>query len=65
MRAIDTSNMKFLHRNVFSCGGANGAVAAVPVTVWLDREGALHHIPDDPAQLPVLKKLMRREMPDV
>lgn|GEM_PF-5237248 len=65
MRAIDTSNMKFLHRNVFSCGDANGGVAAVPVTVWLDREGALHYVPDDSAQLPVLKKLMRMEMPDV
>jgi len=64
MHAIDTSDMTFLYRNVFSCGNAKGGVAVVHVTVWQDRKGALHYVPDDPAQQPTLEKLMRMEMPD-
>lgn len=65
MPVIDTSDMTSLYRNVFSCGNAKGGVAAVRVTVWRDEKGTIHYVPDHPAQLPVLTKLMRREMPDV
>lgn len=64
MRTIDTSHMTFLHRNLFSCGNAKGVVASVPVTVWRDRGGEIHYVPDDPAQLPVLEKMLWKEMPN-
>lgn len=65
MSKIDIADLKFLHRNILCCGNANGVVAAVHVTVWRHKNGTILYVPDDPAQLPILKKLMRMEMPDV
>ena len=58
------SDLTFLHRNVFSCGNANGGIAMIPLTVCRHQNGTLYYIPDDPAQLPLLKKLMKTELPD-
>ena len=65
MPKIDVSNLTFVQRNVFSCRSAKGGIAAVPLTVWLHNDGTLYYAPDDPAQLPVLRKLMKMECPDV
>lgn len=59
MKIVDISEMTFVQRNVFSCGNAKGAVAAVPLTVWRHKDGTLHYIPDDPVQLPILRKMLR------
>ncbi len=65
MRTIDTSEMTFLHPNVFGYGNANGGVVAVRLTVWQDKNGAIHYVANDPAEQPILEKLLRREVPDV
>ena len=65
MSKIDVSDLTFVQRNVFSCGNAKGTIATVPLTVWRHKDGALYYIPDDPAQLPVLRKLMKMERPHI
>ena len=65
MPKINPSDLTLIQRNVFSCGNANGGIASVPLTVWRHKDGKLYYIPDNPAQLPALKRLMKMELPDV
>ena len=59
MSTPNLSDLTFLHRNVFSYGNANGVIAVIPLTVCRHRNGTLYYIPDDPAQLPLLRKMMK------
>ena len=65
MPKLNLSDLTFIQRNVVSCGNGGGGIASIPLTVWRHKNGTIHYIPDNPAQLPILKRLMKMELPDV